>query len=97
MPRPFDPGCCQEPFLTLAGEYPEADGYPLDQSRVEWRPVFHRGRPGEACGQGRPGEASQHHHHGSEGGPRVKPPPTRLSPRATVIPSRATAADLDTA
>jgi len=30
--------------LSLAGEYPEADVYPPDQFRVEWGPVFHRGR-----------------------------------------------------
>ncbi len=44
MAHLFDPGCCQEPFLTLAQEYPEADVYPPDQFRVEWGPVFHRGR-----------------------------------------------------
>ena len=30
--------------MTLAQEYPEADVYPPDQFRVEWGPVFHRGR-----------------------------------------------------
>ena len=44
MSHPFDPGCCQEPFVTLAEEYPEADVYPPDQFRLEWGPVFHRGR-----------------------------------------------------
>jgi hypothetical protein len=44
MPHPFDPGCFQEPFSTLAEEYPDADVYPPDQFRVEWGPVFHRGR-----------------------------------------------------
>ena len=44
MPHPFDPGCVQTPFRTLAEEYPEADVYPPDQFRVEWGPVFHRGR-----------------------------------------------------
>ena len=44
MPHPFDPGCFQEPFLTLVNEYPEADVYPPDQFRVEWGPIFHRGR-----------------------------------------------------
>jgi uracil-DNA glycosylase len=44
MPHPFDPGCREEPFLTLASEYPGADVYPPDQFRVEWGPVFHRGR-----------------------------------------------------
>ena len=44
MPHSFDPGYGQEPFRTLAAEYPEADLYPPDQFRVEWGPVFHRGR-----------------------------------------------------
>jgi uracil-DNA glycosylase len=30
--------------VTLAEEYPEADVYPLNQFRVEWGTVFHRGR-----------------------------------------------------
>jgi hypothetical protein len=25
-------------------EYPEADVYPTDQFRIEWGPIFHRGR-----------------------------------------------------
>jgi len=40
----FDPGYFQEPFLTLAKQYPEADVYPSSQFRVEWGPIFHRGR-----------------------------------------------------
>ena len=44
MPHPFDPGYFQEPFRTLAEDYPEADVYPPDQFRVEWGPIFHRGR-----------------------------------------------------
>jgi len=44
MPHPFDPGYFEEPFLTLVEEYPEADVYPPGQFRVEWGPVFHRGR-----------------------------------------------------
>jgi hypothetical protein len=44
MPHPFDPGYIQEPFRTLAVEYPEADVYPPAQFRVEWGPIFHRGR-----------------------------------------------------
>ena len=44
MPHPFDPGYVAEPFLTLCAEYPEADVYPPDQFRVEWGPIFHRGR-----------------------------------------------------
>ena len=44
MQHPFDPGYFGEPFRTLAGEYPEADVYPSNQFRVEWGPIFHRGR-----------------------------------------------------
>ena len=44
MPHPFDPGYIAEPFLTLCAEYPGADVYPSDQFRLEWGPIFHRGR-----------------------------------------------------
>ena len=44
MPHAFDPGCFEEPFRTLCSEYPEADVYPPDQFRIEWGPIFHRGR-----------------------------------------------------
>jgi uracil-DNA glycosylase len=44
MPHPFDSGYFQEPFLTLVREYPEADVYPSSQFRIEWGPIFHRGR-----------------------------------------------------
>jgi uracil-DNA glycosylase len=44
MPHPFDPGYGNEPFLTLCADYPEADVYLPDQFRVEWGPIFHRGR-----------------------------------------------------
>jgi len=44
MPHPFDPGCVQEPFRTLAEEYPGPEVYPPNQFRVEWGPIFHRGR-----------------------------------------------------
>ena len=44
MAHPFDPGYPQEPFRTLASEYPEADIYPPRQFRTEWGPIFHRGR-----------------------------------------------------
>ena len=43
MPE-FDPGPVREPFATLAREYPGADVYPADSFRVEWGPIFHRGR-----------------------------------------------------
>jgi hypothetical protein len=44
MAHPFDPGCVGEPFSTLASEYPGEDVYPPSQFRVEWGPIFHRGR-----------------------------------------------------
>ena len=44
MTHPFDPGYIAEPFLTLCAEYPEANVYPADQFRLEWGPIFHRGR-----------------------------------------------------
>jgi len=44
MAQDFDPGYCQEPFRSLAADYPGADVYPPDQFRVEWGPMFHRGR-----------------------------------------------------
>jgi uracil-DNA glycosylase len=44
MNHRFDPGYCREPYRTLARDYPEADVYPASQFRVEWGPIFHRGR-----------------------------------------------------
>jgi len=44
MARAFDPGYVTEPFLTLCREYPDDEVYPADQFRVEWGPIFHRGR-----------------------------------------------------
>jgi len=44
MDHPFDPGCCAEPFSSLARRYPESDVYPSGQFRIEWGPIFHRGR-----------------------------------------------------
>ena len=44
MPHLFDPGYVAEPFLTLCAEYPNATVYPPDQFRLEWGPIFHRGR-----------------------------------------------------
>jgi hypothetical protein len=40
----FDPGPAAEPFSTLARDYPWADAYPAADFRVEWGPIFHRGR-----------------------------------------------------
>ena len=44
MSNPFDPGYVAEPFLALCSDYPSADVYPPDQFRLEWGPIFHRGR-----------------------------------------------------
>jgi hypothetical protein len=44
MPHAFDPGYVREPYLSLCADYPGADVYPPDQFRVEWGPIFHRGR-----------------------------------------------------
>ncbi len=44
MAHPFDPGYFQAPFTTLAEEYPGEDVFPPSQFRVEWGPIFHRGR-----------------------------------------------------
>ena len=44
MAHPFDPGYFKEPFSTLADEYPGEEVYPASQFRVEWGPIFHRGR-----------------------------------------------------
>lgn len=44
MHHPFDPGYCQEPFRALCTEYPGAEAYPVSAFRLEWGPIFHRGR-----------------------------------------------------
>ena len=44
MPHSFDPGCVQEPFLSIVADFPGEDVYPAGQFRTEWGPVFHRGR-----------------------------------------------------
>jgi uracil-DNA glycosylase len=44
MSNAFDPGYFAEPFRTLCTTYPESDVYVPDQFRVEWGPIFHRGR-----------------------------------------------------
>jgi uracil-DNA glycosylase len=44
MPHAFDPGYVQPPFDTLCAEYPGDDVFPADDFRVEWGPIFHRGR-----------------------------------------------------
>ena len=44
MSHLFDLGYVAEPFLTLCADYPEASVYPPAQFRLEWGPIFHRGR-----------------------------------------------------
>jgi Uracil DNA glycosylase superfamily len=44
VPHAFDPGPVDQPFLTLARDYPGPETYPADAFRVEWGPIFHRGR-----------------------------------------------------
>lgn len=44
MGHPFDPGYGQEPFRSLCEDYPEEAVYPPGQFRLEWGPIFHRGR-----------------------------------------------------
>lgn len=44
MSHLFDPGYHLEPFQTLCHDYPGTEAYPASQFRVEWGPIFHRGR-----------------------------------------------------
>ena len=44
MPHLFDPGYRRRPFSTLVADYPGEDVYPPKDFRVEWGPIFHRGR-----------------------------------------------------
>jgi hypothetical protein len=44
MGQDFDPGPVDEPFATLVREFPGAEAYPPIDFRVEWGPIFHRGR-----------------------------------------------------
>lgn len=44
MRRQFDGGYSSEPFVSLVGDYPGEDVYPTKQFRIEWGPIFHRGR-----------------------------------------------------
>lgn len=40
----FDPGYVAEPFLTLCRDFPGPEVYDPDDFRIEWGPIFHRGR-----------------------------------------------------
>jgi hypothetical protein len=44
MPATFDPGICEEPFASLCEESPDSSVFPSSAFRVEWGPIFHRGR-----------------------------------------------------
>ncbi|NGZ95139.1 MAG: uracil-DNA glycosylase [Nitrospira sp. WS110] len=44
MTHSFDPGYGEQPFKGLCEDYPEATVYPPGQFRLEWGPIFHRGR-----------------------------------------------------
>jgi hypothetical protein len=40
----FDPGYADAPFRSLCENFPDATVYPAADFRVEWGPIFHRGR-----------------------------------------------------
>lgn len=42
--RLFDPGYIEDPFKGLCQDYPDSTVYPNENFRVEWGPIFHRGR-----------------------------------------------------
>src|SRR3954447_3809143 len=44
MAHKFDRSYADEPFLSLCESYPGADVYPGSDFRIEWGPLFHRGR-----------------------------------------------------
>jgi hypothetical protein len=44
MGREFDRGYYRQPYRDLVSDFPNELVYPLDSFRVEWGPVFHRGR-----------------------------------------------------
>jgi uracil-DNA glycosylase len=44
MPTTFDPGAVDEPFSSLCDQPPDQMAYPYSSFRVEWGPIFHRGR-----------------------------------------------------
>lgn len=44
MAHEFCPGYVNEPFVSLCRAYPGAEVYPVEDFRVEWGPIFHRGR-----------------------------------------------------
>src|SRR5262249_11735531 len=44
MAQEFDTSYAAEPFRSLCEDYPTANVYPGKDFRIEWGPVFHRGR-----------------------------------------------------
>jgi hypothetical protein len=44
MTHSFDPGYGEEPYKGLCEHYPDESVYPPGQFRLEWGPIFHRGR-----------------------------------------------------
>jgi hypothetical protein len=44
MAHEFDRGPVDEPFATLVRDYPGKEVYPAKDFRIEWGPIFHRGR-----------------------------------------------------
>jgi uracil-DNA glycosylase len=44
MPLDFDPGYTKRPWTTLVSDAPDETVYPAKDFRVEWGPIFHRGR-----------------------------------------------------
>ncbi len=44
MPHNYDEGYGIEPFKSLCNQHPDVADYPQDAFRVEWGPIFHRGR-----------------------------------------------------
>jgi hypothetical protein len=44
MDREFDRGYYRQPYRDLVSRFPGESDYPLDSFRVEWGPIFHRGR-----------------------------------------------------
>ena len=45
----FDAGYGQQPFKSLVENYPDDTVYPAENFRVEWGPIFHRGRLDESA------------------------------------------------
>ncbi|MFH9713029.1 uracil-DNA glycosylase family protein [Streptomyces luteogriseus] len=41
---PFDPGYAATPYADLVADYPGPETYPVADFRIEWGPIFHRGR-----------------------------------------------------